>query len=49
MKKQYLLIRHQIEQDMGMCKIKFGDLVCLPIAAQFIENDLKEIIIIIYE
>ena len=29
----------QIEQDMAMCRIKFGNLICLPIAAQFIEND----------
>lgn len=30
----------QIEQDFAMCQMKFPKLVCIPIAAQFIENDL---------
>jgi len=30
----------QIEQDFAMCQIKFPKLVCIPIAAQFIDNDL---------
>ena len=30
----------QIEQDFAMCSIKFPNLICIPIAAQFIENDL---------
>jgi hypothetical protein len=30
----------QIEQGFGMCQIKFPKLVCIPIAAQFIDNDL---------
>ncbi len=29
----------QIEQDFSMCQLKFSNLVCIPIAAQFIEND----------
>jgi len=30
----------QIEQDVAMCKHKFPSLVCIPVAAQFMENDL---------
>lgn len=30
----------QIEQDFAMCKIKFPHLVCIPISAQFIDNNL---------
>jgi len=30
----------QIEQDIAMCKYKFPNLSCIPIAAQFMENDL---------
>ncbi len=30
----------QIEQDFAMCQIKFTNLICIPIAAQFIDNDL---------
>ncbi|MCL2346623.1 MAG: hypothetical protein FWC50_00020 [Planctomycetaceae bacterium] len=30
----------QIEQDIEMCKYKFPNLTCIPIAAQFMENDL---------
>ncbi|HPO13467.1 MAG TPA: endonuclease [Candidatus Hydrogenedentes bacterium] len=30
----------QIEQDFTMCVAKFPDLLCKPIAAQFMENDL---------
>lgn len=30
----------QIEQDFAMCSAKFDVLICRPIAAQFIENDL---------
>lgn len=30
----------QIEQDLAMCQIKFSNLVCIPIAAQFIDSDL---------
>lgn len=30
----------QIEQDFGMCAAKFPDLVCRPIAAQFMADDL---------
>ncbi len=30
----------QIEQDIAMCQLKFSNLVCIPIAAQFIEDDL---------
>lgn len=30
----------QIEQDMAMCRHKFPELVCRPIAAQFMEHDL---------
>jgi len=29
----------QIEQDFAMCQLKFSNLVCIPVAAQFIEND----------
>jgi len=29
----------QIEQDYAMCLIKFPNLICIPIAAQFIEDD----------
>jgi hypothetical protein len=29
----------QIEQDFAMCQIKFKNLICIPIAAQFILND----------
>ena len=29
----------QIEQDFAMCRIKFPHLVCIPIAAQFIDDD----------
>lgn len=28
----------QIEQDMGVCKDKFPDLICRPLAAQFMQN-----------
>ncbi len=30
----------QIEQDIALCTNKFPSLICRPIAAQFIENDL---------
>ena len=30
----------QIEQDIAMCKYKFPSLICIPVAAQFMENDL---------
>lgn len=30
----------QIEQDYAMCFIKYPNLICIPIAAQFIEEDL---------
>lgn len=30
----------QIEQDLGMCKAKWPDLICRPIAAQFVANGL---------
>jgi len=30
----------QIEQDIAMCKHKYPHLACIPIAAQFMENDL---------
>ena len=30
----------QIEQDSAMCLIKYPNLICIPIAAQFIEGDL---------
>lgn len=30
----------QIEQDFALCKKKFPSLICRPIAAQFMENDL---------
>ncbi|MBN1942888.1 MAG: endonuclease [Phycisphaerae bacterium] len=30
----------QIEQDMEMCRAKFPQLICRPLAAQFMENDL---------
>ncbi len=30
----------QIEQDFAMCQLKFPNLVCIPIAAQFIKDDL---------
>lgn len=30
----------QIEQDFAMCKSKFNNLLCIPIAAQFISKDL---------
>ncbi len=30
----------QIEQDYAMCLIKYPNLICIPIAAQFIEEDL---------
>ncbi len=30
----------QIEQDMAVCEAKFPALVCRPVAAQFIENDV---------
>lgn len=29
----------QIEQDFAMCQIKFKNLICIPIAAQFIDDD----------
>ena len=29
----------QIEQDVGVCKAKFPDLICHPIAAQFMDED----------
>jgi hypothetical protein len=28
----------QIEQDMAMCAVKFPDLICRPVAAQFVED-----------
>ncbi len=30
----------QLEQDVAMCRHKFPNLICIPIAAQFMENDL---------
>jgi hypothetical protein len=30
----------QIEQDFALCRIRFPDLICRPIAAQFLEDDL---------
>ncbi len=30
----------QIEQDLALCRSKFSELLCKPIAAQFIEDDL---------
>jgi hypothetical protein len=30
----------QIEQDFALCQCKFPGLVCIPIAAQFMEDDL---------
>ena len=30
----------QLEQDIAMCKYKFPNLECIPVAAQFMENDL---------
>lgn len=30
----------QIEQDFAMCRMKFGQLVCIPIAAQFISENV---------
>ncbi len=30
----------QVEQDFALCAVKFPSLICRPIAAQFIENDL---------
>lgn len=30
----------QIEQDVAMCKHKFPALICIPLAAQFVEKDL---------
>ena len=30
----------QIEQDIAMCRYKFPGLTCIPVAAQFMENDL---------
>jgi hypothetical protein len=30
----------QIEQDFAMCQKKFPKLVCIPVAAQFIDNSL---------
>ncbi|MCL2304407.1 MAG: hypothetical protein FWC43_03595 [Planctomycetaceae bacterium] len=30
----------QIEQDFALCRYKFPGLVCIPVAAQFMENDL---------
>lgn len=30
----------QIEQDLAMCQIKFPNLICIPIAAQFVDNNL---------
>ncbi len=32
--------RIQIEQDIAMCAAKFPNLICLPIAAQFMDNNL---------
>lgn len=32
--------RVQIEQDIAMCTAKFPDLICIPIAAQFMPNDV---------
>jgi hypothetical protein len=30
----------QIEQDMALCTAKFPSLICRPIAAQFMQDDL---------
>jgi hypothetical protein len=30
----------QIEQDIALCAAKFPDLICRPIAAQFMDDDL---------
>ena len=30
----------QIEQDMALCESKFPDLICRPVAAQFIHDDV---------
>lgn len=30
----------QIEQDFALCQYKFPHLVCIPVASQFVENDL---------
>jgi hypothetical protein len=30
----------QIEQDFAVCAAKFPDLICLPVAAQFMDNDV---------
>jgi hypothetical protein len=30
----------QIEQDVAMCRLKFPNLICRPIAAQFMKQDL---------
>ena len=34
----------QMEQDLAMCRAKFPDLICHPIAAQFMEGDLIALI-----
>lgn len=30
----------QIEQDFALCAVKFSQLICIPLAAQFIEGNL---------
>ena len=30
----------QIEQDMALCESKFPDLICRPVAAQFMHDDV---------
>jgi hypothetical protein len=30
----------QIEQDFALCKVKFPSLICRPIGAQFMDNNL---------
>lgn len=32
--------RIQLEQDVALCKERFGDLTCRPVAAQFMEDDV---------
>lgn len=32
--------RIQIEQDLAMCAAKFAELICIPVAAQFMANDV---------
>ena len=33
-------VDEEVEQDLAMCREKFPELICHPIAAQFIEGDL---------